>query len=78
MTVMATDQLIARDAVIRQAAFDHVRALQSRDLESQPRGDAQGVHVRRSVECAPGAGQIYAAVLTICRAWLSSNWAGLR
>ena len=29
---MATDQLIARDAVIRQAAFDHVRALQSRDL----------------------------------------------
>jgi hypothetical protein len=31
-TAMATDQLIARDAVIRQAAFDHVRALQSRDL----------------------------------------------
>ena len=30
------------------------------------------------VECAPGAGQIQAAVLTICRAWLSSNWAGLR
>jgi putative restriction endonuclease len=29
---MAIDQLIARDAVIRQAAFDHVRALQSRDL----------------------------------------------
>jgi putative restriction endonuclease len=29
---MATDQLLARDAVIRQAAFDHVRALQSRDL----------------------------------------------
>jgi hypothetical protein len=29
---MATHQLIARDAVIRQAAFDHVRALQSRDL----------------------------------------------
>jgi putative restriction endonuclease len=29
---MATDQLIARDAVIRQAAFDHVRFLQSRDL----------------------------------------------
>ena len=28
---MATDQLLARDAVIRQAAFDHVRALQSRD-----------------------------------------------
>jgi putative restriction endonuclease len=27
---MATDQLIARDAVIRQAAFDHVRAC--RDL----------------------------------------------
>jgi hypothetical protein len=30
------------------------------------------------MECAPGAGQIQAAVLTICRAWLSSNWAGLR
>jgi hypothetical protein len=29
---MATDPLIARDAVIRQAAFDHVRVLQSRDL----------------------------------------------
>jgi putative restriction endonuclease len=29
---MATDQLIARDAVIRQAAFDHVRGLQSWDL----------------------------------------------
>lgn len=29
---MATDLLIARDAVIRQAAFDHVRFLQSRDL----------------------------------------------
>jgi squalene-hopene/tetraprenyl-beta-curcumene cyclase len=27
---MATDQLLARDAVIRQAAFDHVRAVQSR------------------------------------------------
>jgi hypothetical protein len=32
----------------------------------------------RGLECAPGAGQIQAAVLTICRAWLSSNWAGLR
>jgi hypothetical protein len=29
---MATDQLIARDAMIRQAAFDHVHGLQSRDL----------------------------------------------
>jgi putative restriction endonuclease len=29
---MATDQVIARDAVIRQAAFDHIRGLQSRDL----------------------------------------------
>ena len=29
---MATDQLIARDAVIRQTAFDHVRGMQSRDL----------------------------------------------
>jgi hypothetical protein len=29
---MASDRLIAPDAVIRQAAFDHVRALQSRDL----------------------------------------------
>jgi hypothetical protein len=25
---MATDQLIARDAVIRQAAFDHIRGMQ--------------------------------------------------
>jgi DNA-binding transcriptional regulator YdaS (Cro superfamily) len=32
----------------------------------------------KDVECAPEAGQIQAAVLTICRAWLSSNWAGLR
>jgi putative restriction endonuclease len=29
---MATDWLIARDAVVRQAAFDHVRGMQSRDL----------------------------------------------
>jgi putative restriction endonuclease len=29
---MAADQTTARDGVIRQAAFDHVRALQSRDL----------------------------------------------
>jgi putative restriction endonuclease len=29
---MATDPLIARDTVIRQAAFDHVRAMQSRAL----------------------------------------------
>jgi putative restriction endonuclease len=29
---MAIDQLIARAAVIRQAAFDHIRGLQSRDL----------------------------------------------
>lgn len=29
---MATDDLVARDAVIRQAAFDHVRAMQSRDV----------------------------------------------
>ena len=29
---MVTDPLIARDAVIRQAAFDHVRGMQSRDL----------------------------------------------
>ena len=29
---MAADQPTARDAVIRQAAFDHVRGLQSRDL----------------------------------------------
>ena len=30
------------------------------------------------MECAPGAGQNQAAVLTVCRAWWSSNWAGLR
>ena len=30
------------------------------------------------VECAPGAGQDQAAILTVCRAWLSSNWLGLR
>jgi hypothetical protein len=29
---MATDQLIVRDARIRQAAFDHVHGMQSRDL----------------------------------------------
>jgi putative restriction endonuclease len=29
---MAIDQILARDAAIRQAAFDHVRALQGRDL----------------------------------------------
>jgi putative restriction endonuclease len=29
---MATASLIARDAVIRQAAFDRIRGLQSRDL----------------------------------------------
>jgi superfamily II DNA or RNA helicase len=31
-----------------------------------------------NVECAPGAGQDQAAGLTVCRAWWSSNWAGLR
>jgi putative restriction endonuclease len=31
-TAVATDQLIARDAVIRQAAFDHIRGMQDRDL----------------------------------------------
>ena len=30
------------------------------------------------VECAPEAGQDQAAGLTVCRAWWSSNWAGLR
>ena len=29
---MATDHLIARAALIRQAAFDHIRRMQSRDL----------------------------------------------
>jgi putative restriction endonuclease len=29
---MADDQLIARDVVIRQAAFDHIRGLQRHDL----------------------------------------------
>jgi hypothetical protein len=29
---MADDQLIARDVVIRQAAFDHIRGMQRRDL----------------------------------------------
>jgi DNA replication protein DnaC len=37
-----------------------------------------GALLDRLMECAPGAGQIQAAVLTMCRAWLSSNWAGLR
>jgi hypothetical protein len=32
MQPMADDQLIARDVVIRQAAFDHIRGLQRRDL----------------------------------------------
>ena len=39
---MATDQLIAHDAVIRQAAFDHVRALQSRDLALSHEDIARG------------------------------------
>jgi hypothetical protein len=30
------------------------------------------------MECAPGAGHDQAAGLTVCRAWWSSNWAGLR
>jgi hypothetical protein len=32
----------------------------------------------QKLECAPEAGQNQAAVLTVCRAWWSSNWAGLR
>jgi hypothetical protein len=32
VTTMATDQPIARDAITRQAAFDHIRGIQSRDL----------------------------------------------
>ena len=39
---MATDQLLARDAAIRQAAFDHVRALQDRDLVLTHTAIAQG------------------------------------
>jgi hypothetical protein len=34
--------MIARDAVIRQAAFDQVRALQSRDLVLGHEGIARG------------------------------------
>lgn len=30
------------------------------------------------MECAPWGGQIQAAVLTVCGACWSSNWAGLR
>lgn len=29
---MKTDQLIARDGVVRKSAFDHIRGIQSRDL----------------------------------------------
>jgi CRP-like cAMP-binding protein len=32
----------------------------------------------QKLECAPEAGQDQAAGLTVCRAWWSSNWAGLR
>jgi hypothetical protein len=34
--------------------------------------------ISSEVECAPEAGQDQAAGLTVCRAWWSSNWAGLR
>ena len=49
-----------------------------RRLPVADRGNAGDAKMTWMVECAPGAGQIQAAVLTICRAWLSSNWAGLR
>lgn len=39
---MATDPLLAHDAAIRQAAFDHVRALQSRDLVLTHTGIGKG------------------------------------
>jgi putative restriction endonuclease len=39
---MATDQILVRDAAIRQAAFDHVRALQDRDLVLTHTAIAQG------------------------------------
>lgn len=39
---MAADQTTARDAVIRQAAFDHVRGLQSRDLVLRHEDIARG------------------------------------
>ena len=39
---MAADQPTARDAVIRQAAFDHVRGLQSRDLVMSHEDIARG------------------------------------
>jgi len=32
----------------------------------------------QKLECAPRGGHDHAAVLTGVRAWLSSNWAGLR
>jgi putative restriction endonuclease len=39
---METDHIFARDAAIRQAAFDHVRALQNRDLVLTHTAIAQG------------------------------------
>jgi putative restriction endonuclease len=39
---METDHILARDAAIRQAAFDHVRALQNRDLVLTHTAIAQG------------------------------------
>jgi hypothetical protein len=41
-------------------------------------GPSAGLEVPAAVECAPGAGQDQAAGLTVCRAWWSSNWAGLK
>lgn len=39
---MATNPVLMRDAVIRQAAFDHVRQLQSRDLVLSHAAIAEG------------------------------------
>ena len=45
---MATDHLIARDAVIRQTAFDHIRGLQNRDLILSHEDIARGFMLKAS------------------------------
>ena len=66
------ERILAFDGV--QRASDLIEAATERNVAI---ATFAGVRVP-VMECAPGAGQDQAAVLTVCRAWWSSNWAGLR
>jgi type I restriction enzyme M protein len=68
----------------RRGHGDRLSDAQFRSLQNQTFYGCDAEAVKRlatltpDLECAPEAGQDQAAGLTVCRAWWSSNWAGLR